>query len=97
MVTKLIRIVHGTKCSFIQDLTTPEIQLFMKNETAQCASCNLGYKAALVTVVWLVSRIVYTRHIDELQRHHFIYFPSNFQQPIVLGTCESQCRLLTAE
>lgn len=30
-------------------------------------------------------------------RHLFIHFPSNFRWPIILGTCESQCRLLIAE
>lgn len=75
----------------------PEILLTVKNEKAQCASCSLGYKAVLVMVVWLVSRIVYTGHIDEHQRHFFIHFPSNFRWPIILGTRESQCRLLTAE
>lgn len=55
----------------------PEIMLSVRNETAQCASCSLGYKAGLVTVVWLLSRIVYREHTDE-QRHLFIHFPSDF-------------------
>lgn len=48
----------NTNCTLYQmfpywDLTTPEILLLVKNETAQCASSCLSYKSVLIVVVWL--------------------------------------------
>lgn len=87
-----------TKLSLIQDLTIPKILLSVRTKqfnVSYVAWVMRLFQSRCLGLFWLVSKIKFTGHIDEHQRHSFIHFPCNFWWHVILGTCEWQCRMLT--